>query len=636
VATLAEPRRPDDEAEERRLADAGVNRLLALEVRHEQYQLFLKGLEALTATRCSIDRVVEELPTDPVNLLRDFRLALAQGDGSTAEERFVALQKTGSLSRENLRFLRIELLARLERWHEAVSLPYFAELEKVRRPRRVSELMLEALWRAEILQSGLPPSEVFRETEFQDQHRALLGSAGVPRMRGALALCYLSALQDGDEARVSRLIASVPTPDRAYLESLNWAREAAPEALADPVQEAHRLLGRHQYSTVVDIFLQRHMKEFADPAVEAALELDDPQYAGQVLDAVRDLIQDGFQLSRRLARDLAELEALASGTCGNWIEWIQRVSRDARWGEAAAVARQNADSWPPLPLSETVVQHASDLLVSSAEGINSDQVRASLDLLCEVASRSAKEPGHAAFLDSVLLILSAQENIGEPIRNAFNDLMWSFLESGPTRAGYEGLISAATLLWERIASPLSVDWVLELLDALVSNAAPSRDSAVQFAMQVPTRCAPFVTRISRRQASSMRTLLEEFGLPAWPDIPALDSDEDNIWAALNAADVGLYSLVENAGTKLRAQLDRLCRMRSFTHRTDTVASAGLKSLAQNADYLIVDSWHAAHAATACIDEVRPRSRQILPRRGGTPALVAAIEDALIAQTSDGD
>jgi hypothetical protein len=134
----------------------------------------------------------------------------------------------------------------------------------------------------------------------------------------------------------------------------------------------------------------------------------------------------------------------------------------------------------------------------------------------------------------------------------------------------------------------------------------------------------------------MRTLLEEFGLPAWPDISGLDSDEDNVWAVLNAADVGLYSLVENAGTKLRAQLDRLCRMRSFIHRTDTVASAALKSLAQNADYLIVDTWHAAHAATACIDEVRPRSRQILPRRGGTPALVAAIEDALIAQTSDVD
>ena len=92
-----------------------------------------------------------------MNLLRDLRLALAQGDGRAAQDRLDALRETGSLSRENLRFLQVELLARFERWPELVSLPYFAELEKVRRPRRVSELMLEALWHIEVLRSGRPP-----------------------------------------------------------------------------------------------------------------------------------------------------------------------------------------------------------------------------------------------------------------------------------------------------------------------------------------------------------------------------------------------------------------------------------------------------------------------------------------------
>jgi hypothetical protein len=132
----------------------------------------------------------------------------------------------------------------------------------------------------------------------------------------------------------------------------------------------------------------------------------------------------------------------------------------------------------------------------------------------------------------------------------------------------------------------------------------------------------------------MRSLLDESGLPGWPDMQVGDSEDGDIWSTLDGAEVGLYSLVTSAGAKLRVQLDRLCRVRSLTHRKDKVASAALRSLAQNADYLVVDTWHAAHAAIACIDEARSRSRQILPRRGGTPALVAAIEDALIAQTSD--
>ena len=358
VATLTNPEAPASEAEERRLAASGVHRVLGLDVRRGQNQALLYALESLTATRCSIDRVTEERRTDPVNLLRDLRLALAQGDGRAAEDRLDALRETGSQSRENLRFLQVELLARFERWPELVLLPYFAELEKVRRPRRVSELMLEALWHIEVLGSGRPPAEAFRARDLPDRHRALLGSVDVPRQSGALALCYLSALADGDEARLDRLLASSGA-DRDYLESLTWAGEPSPEPLGHPVQEARRLLDGHQFAAVVALFLERRESELADLAVESVLELDDLRVAGQVLAVVRSFPDESFHPSRRLSRDLAELEATVSGACRSWTEWIERVAGDARWGEASAVARQSAADWPPLPRSETLVGQAA-------------------------------------------------------------------------------------------------------------------------------------------------------------------------------------------------------------------------------------------------------------------------------------
>jgi hypothetical protein len=632
VATLNNPEAPASESEERRLAASGVHRILGLDVRRGQNEALLYALESLTATRSSIDRVTEERPTDPVSLLRDFRLALAQGDGRVAEDRLDALRGTGNESQENLRFLRVELLARFKRWPELVSLPYFTELEKVRRPRRVSELMLVALWHIDVLGSGRPPAEAFRASDLPGRHRALLGSVDVPRQSEALALCYLSALADGDEARLDRLLSSSGA-DRKLLESLTWGPEPSPQSLEDPVQEARRLLDRHQFTAVVDLFLERRESELADLAVESVLELNDPPVASEVLAVVRSLLDESFRPSRRLSRDLAELEAKVSGVCSSWTEWIERVAGDVRWGEASAIARQNAADWPTLPLSEILVGEAADLLVNSADGINGDQVARSLDLLCAVASRSADELSQSAFIDAVLLILSMQENIGGPVRNAFNDLAWALLEAGPSRPGYEGLISAATVLWERIAAPQSVDWALELLDALAGHPLTSPDSAARFALEIRTRCMPFVARFSPRQALAMRSLLEEFELPGWPDLPSPDSEERDVWPTLDGASVGLYSLMAGAGAKLRAALDQLCQVRSLTQRTDTHASAGLQTLARNADYMVVDTWHAAHPATACIDNVRPRSEQILPRRGGTPALVAAIEDALIAQTS---
>src|SRR5262249_42658690 len=206
------------------------------------------------------------------------------------------------------------------------------------------------------------------------------------------------------------------------------------------------------------------------------------------------------------------------------------------------------------------------------------QVAASLDLLCAVASRSASEPSQGAFLDAVLLILSTQENIGGPVRNAFNELAWALIETGPSRVSYEGLIGAARVLWQRIAGPQSVDWALELLDALAVHPAISPDSATRFAMEVQTRCTPIVARFSPRQALSMRSLLEEFGLPSWPEKPSPDSEERDVWPTLDGASVGLYSLVAGAGIKLRAELDQLCRVRSLTQRTDTNASAALRAL----------------------------------------------------------
>jgi hypothetical protein len=61
---------------------------------------------------------------------------------------------------------------------------------------------------------------------------------------------------------------------------------------------------------------------------------------------------------------------------------------------------------------------------------------------------------------------------------------------------------------------------------------------------------------------------------------------------------------------------------------DEVATQALRSLAERADYFIVDTWHATHQATGAIDAVRPRERQILPRQRGLTGFLRALETAL--------
>jgi hypothetical protein len=561
------------------------------------------------------------------------RLALAQDDLDIAEDRFKQLERVGVLSRENMRFLRVEVLARSRRWRELTDLPYFTELENVRRPRLVSEFMLEALWRA-LIEPGAPPLTQLRDLDIQAVHRPLLGSVDVPRLAGALRLTYLSAHEDGDERRMGRMLESVSGSARQSLVDLTWTVPEPTTTLDDPALEAHRLLGLSQYAAVVQLFLDRQLPELADPAVEAVLELNEPSHAAQVLEAVRTMLGTSLQPSRRLNRDLLDLERLVSGLCTDWSQWINRVASTERWGEAARVARDNASEWPPLPATESEAQALGDLLLVAADGPNADQLRAALDLVCGLAQEAISEPGQRPFLDQVLLLLSDQDNVSEPVRNAFNDLVWRILMSAPDAEAYTTLIGTASNMWARIASPNSVEWLLELLDAIASSPIPYHGVVDNLAAEVPARSAHFVSRLSKAEVASLRSLLSQIGFAPWPEMPETEVGVTDVWARLNSKTVGLYSLVDAAGPRLRERLDQLCTVRSIDHNRDTVATPGLRRLARSANYLIVDTWHAAHAATACIDEERPRSRQILPRRGGTPALLSALERALEAESVD--
>lgn len=76
---------------------------------------------------------------------------------------------------------------------------------------------------------------------------------------------------------------------------------------------------------------------------------------------------------------------------------------------------------------------------------------------------------------------------------------------------------------------------------------------------------------------------------------------------------------------LAKRLAMLCSPRSAESNSDTVATASLTSLAARVDVLVVDTWHAAHAATNAIDSVRPRDKQVFPSGRGVSAFLQALE-----------
>jgi hypothetical protein len=613
--------------------DGNECRLVPILVRHGKHVSFLDVLEGMTATRLSIDREPSFVTDDESDLLRDMRLAISQQDFGTAQSAYDRLRSLGTISQENMRFLNIELLAGQNRWGALVGLPYFDELQNSRRPRTVSEFMLEAIWQTSVVSTGRPPAMVFAESDLQTRYGPLLGSVDVPRSRGALALAYLSSRQDGNQARVERQLSAVTDDDRTFLDGLSWQNPTVIEKFVQPIGQAQRLYERQQYSDVAELFLASPEADAIHLAVNSVLELDDASLAAPVLAEVRRLAAEGAQIPRALSLLLPHLEVLVSKACSDWIQWMTRVAAAQRWAVAASTARENSRDWPALPVSEDLVNLLADDLLNAIDGVNADQVRATLDLLCVLASDAVSEPSQRKFVEAVLLCLAVQDNAGEPVRNAFSNLVWTVLESAPDEASYRSLLATVSDMWSRIASLTSIDWALGLLEGFVVHSCPVPEDRRNFALNIVSSIAKYAQRFEPSQILSLRALLEEIGEQPWPDLAEEQTEEDP-WSKLDSADLGIHTLFESEIPKLRQRLDQLTHLKSFTHNKDHGGTTALRNLSASAQYLIVDTWHAKHAATEEIDKYRPRSRQIIPRRGGALAWLQALKEHIAHAQSE--
>lgn len=600
-----------------------VLRAVELAVAAGRGKELLDGLELLVSARLGITRHTSTQKADLADLLRDMRLALATGDLVGASSAYKGIDDLGLLSRENRRFLEIEYLAESERWNELVARPYFGELPRVRRPRLITEYMLEAIWFGIVLPTGQSAYGTLTSEAVIDRFGPLLQTPDIPRRRGALSLVYLASRLQGDEQRVERILAAVDESTRLTLNSLDPV-EPVPGPQT-PTTDVHGLLALQRYGTVVEAFVSAPRAEWVDSAVEAALELREADSGHSVLQAIEELVVDGFEPRPRLVRAIDELRAMVQGQCGDWLTWARRTAGEP-WEGAAVAARDSAVDWVAPSGPEAV--EFGDLLLVSSTGANAQAIVNVLDLLLRLSRDCLSQPSGQTVCDAVLLVLAEQENASDQVRGAFAELTSRALDHGMNAQAYRSLVQSAADLWAKVASPLAFDWALEILDSLAVAPCPEPGLPTAFASSVQGRAVAWVGRLSAAQRISMRYLTEELGVPPWPSEPEALDDHASVWPSLNGRSLALYSLTENAGTRLKTQLDRVCSLGQFTHNRDHTATAGLASLAQNADYMIVDTWHAAHQATGCIDQHRPRSEQILPRRGSTPALLAALEDWL--------
>ena len=190
----------------------------------------LTRLEDLVATVAGRPATIEEIHPTHVDLLRDVRLAMLSQNGVEAQRLFDQLVLTGRLSAENIRFLTIDLYACFGRWREMADLPYISVLMQARRPRMVTESMLQMVWWTQIVSHlGLASAaSTFASRNVLGKYGSILRSIEVPSTPEGRMLAYLTALADEDTERQDAIRRAVANPDeKAQLTALTTPVEAA-------------------------------------------------------------------------------------------------------------------------------------------------------------------------------------------------------------------------------------------------------------------------------------------------------------------------------------------------------------------------------------------------------------------------
>lgn len=624
---------------DRVLQDAGLEHVALLRVEGSDASL-VDALELMTSVRAGEPELRREAE-DPIGfLLRDFHLALSSGDPDSSERLLERLEATGLLAGENLRFLRVERLAKLSRWHELGSLPWFADLARARRPRHVTEYLLEALWRREFDDAGVIAEagaalRLFQERDLATQFRSVLDAVDIPSSTGGRRLAWLAAVVSGNDGRQQRLIETVSDAERGVLEQLVRAAAAPVEPLAElsPLERARSCLDDGDFVGAVAVAEETP----DDPAlvavaVRAAFELSDPDLAGRAIALADRVSEESLPSTVGFLRNLRDVRRLATNRCTGWATWFARVSGDAAWPDAADVARSLHGSWDTPELrQQSVADTAANDLLSAADGVNALQIRAALDLICDLASELAAATGASSLTDASLLVLSMQDNPSAAVRNAFFALTADVLDAAPSASRYADLVKTATVLWERVRSRDTVSWALDVADVLAASPSPDPAARAAFVTSIGTGVGEFATRLALHERSLLEALATECGtvvvLPPTPGGATVSQTVD-VWAGLSGQLVGLYSLLGGIGARFAHRVSTLNAEARIEHNSDTTATDALQSLAMTADFLIVDTRHAAHSATLGIDAVRPRDRQLFPAGRGLSSFISVLRDAL--------
>jgi hypothetical protein len=589
-------------------------------------------------------------------LIREFFLSLTNGSESSAGHILDELKGSGRLSAENVVFLEIEMLAAFGRWGAIAEHSQLTYLKSMQRPRHVTALLVEALWKNE-LSSYADAGDVegilhCYRTDFGRRYHGLLKSPGKSSNEAVLMTFLLAAV--GDEhprvEQIPKLLKRLENSQFLEFAKLLSAQVKLPDAPKEvvalsPFESARQAFDRDDFDTAWGRLL------LIEPTVESLKlmlacveEFESPESASIVQQRFEVLDQTSQELvlkNRSHQRLWGIVETLTEGVTkelpSNWSEWFESLDAESQGADCLLKLARDSDEWDAaayLNSPEKVRELAAALPACRFEAQHvlhlSFPHLTSFFLKDGVGAREYL-PIYLALLDVLVL----GESFSAEDWNTTETLVAASLEAGLSKEQYHELLKESLFtLWGDQGSVANLDWALDLLGLLTEKSVQDLEALEYFYASVLGRFTVDSRKVRPDQWEMLRLLSDDLGFAESfeairPEQLEVAPDEAGI--DLFGKFIAIYTLTESAGARAKAVIEKMFPTADVRVSNDCGGSDKLKVLARDSDYFILSSRSAKHAAFGFIKANRGKERSdlIYPGGKGSSSIVSALLNSIL-------
>jgi hypothetical protein len=300
------------------------------------------------------------------------------------------------------------------------------------------------------------------------------------------------------------------------------------------------------------------------------------------------------------------------------------------WSSCINVAEEGSTTWSAASFDLTLFRNQVSEIINLKSELASKNFRTVVPYILNWVDESEGIISYKELWSSIIEFLALDDlNSKEDIFLA-QEILPRFLNCSITSIEYSEVLECLNILLESTGAE-NIDQRIDILELLVVNNCYNQESRNALFNKTFNILCINPTRYQIHEWSLFLLIAEEghlkFDLPSVITENTLsERDTYHYTVDLNTYKIGIYTLTESVGLRVKKQLLKLFPKVNVQLNSDKTSTTSLVALARNAD-LFIFSWRSAsHSAYDAIKAARGTRPLIQPEGKGSSSMLKAILD----------